>query len=216
MGGNFLGGAVALLYFLMFQLCGVTLAACFLNKERRYTQMILGSAAGSVLLMWLPSLWAFLFSFSITAHVLALISLLMLTVGAVFLKRPKLLPNDFPGKRKAFYRAERTLLLPLGLWLLFVFLVLHSFRYQNGETMHLRRHEYAPRVHHEYRGTEDISTHVFHFAGREAFVSVLVGQHFFKPIFARCAAALCVCAADAFCRGAGVFRRTSFLATLAA
>ena len=37
MGGNFLGGAVALLYFLMFQLCGVTLAACFLNKERRYT-----------------------------------------------------------------------------------------------------------------------------------------------------------------------------------
>ena len=51
MGGNFLGGAVALLYFLMFQLCGVTLAACFLNKERRYTQMILGSAAGSVLLM---------------------------------------------------------------------------------------------------------------------------------------------------------------------
>ena len=56
MGGNFLGGAVALLYFLMFQLCGVTLAACFLNKERRYTQMILGSAAGSVLLMWLPSL----------------------------------------------------------------------------------------------------------------------------------------------------------------
>lgn len=72
MGGNFLGGAVALLYFLMFQLCGVTLAACFLNKERRYTQRILGSAAGSVLLMWLPSLWAFLFSFSITAHVLAL------------------------------------------------------------------------------------------------------------------------------------------------
>lgn len=133
MGGNFLGGAVALLYFLMFQLCGVTLAACFLNKERRYTQMILGSAAGSVLLMWLPSLWAFLFSFSITAHVLALISLLLLTVGAVFLKRPKLLPNDFPGKHKAFCRAERTLLLPLGLWLLFVFLVLHSFRYQNGE-----------------------------------------------------------------------------------
>ena len=43
MGGNFLGGAVALLYFLMFQLCGVTLAACFLNKERRYTQMILGA-----------------------------------------------------------------------------------------------------------------------------------------------------------------------------
>ena len=206
MGGNFLGGAVALLYFLMFQLCGVTLAACFLNKERRYTQMILGSAAGSVLLMWLPSLWAFLFSFSITAHVLALISLLLLTVGAVFLKRPKLLPNDFPGKHKAFCRAERTLLLPLGLWLLFVFLVLHSFRYQNGEI-------WSSQCTY---GDMSIPAHVFHFAGREAFVSVLVGQHFFKPIFARCAAALCVCAADAFCRGAGVFRRTSFLAMLAA
>ena len=30
-------------------------------------------------------------------------------IFAVFLKRPKLLPNDFPGKRKAFYRAERKL-----------------------------------------------------------------------------------------------------------
>ena len=133
----------------------------------------------------------------------------MLTVGAVFLKRPKLLPNDFPGKRKAFYRAERTLLLPLGLWLLFVFFGAAQLplpkRRDLVEPMHLRRHEYAPRVHHEYRGTEDISTHVFHFAGREAFVSVLVGQHFFKPIFARCAAALCVCAADAFLPGRRCF-----------
>ena len=218
MGGNFLGGAVALLYFLMFQLCGVTLAACFLNKERRYTQMILGSAAGSVLLMWLPSLWAFLFSFSITAHVLALISLLLLTVGAVFLKRPKLLPNDFPGKHKAFCRAERTLLLPLSLWLLFVFLVLHSFRYQNGEIWSSQC-TYGDMSMHLGFITSIAEQKTFppiYFAGREAFVSVLVGQHFFKLIFARCAAALCVCAADAFCRGAGVFRRTSFLAMLAA
>ena len=35
MGGNFLGGAVALLYFLMFQLCGVTLAAAIYTNDSR-------------------------------------------------------------------------------------------------------------------------------------------------------------------------------------
>ena len=151
MGGNFLDGAVALLYFLMFQLCGVTLAACFLNKERRYTQMILGSAAGSVLLMWLPSLWAFLFSFSITAHVLALISLPCRTHTA------------FAARLVAAVRVFGAAQLPL------------PKRRDLVEPMHLRRHEHALRVHHEYRGAEDISAHVFHFTGRETFVSVLVG-----------------------------------------
>lgn len=133
MGGNFWGGAVSLLYFLIFQVCGVTLSSCFLKKERRYIRVILGSTAGSVLLMWLPALWAFVFSFSITAHISALVTLLLLTAGAWLWKRPQIFPDNFSGTLKAFVRTKRILIVPLVLWALFAFLVLHSFRYQDGE-----------------------------------------------------------------------------------
>ena len=131
MHGDFLGGAAALLYFLAFQVCGVLLAACFFKNERRWVQAVLGSAAGSVLLMWLPALWAFAFGFSLAAHLLALALLLLLTALALWRRRPAL---RVPKKTAAaFFRAERALLVPALLWLVFAGLLLHSFRYQDGE-----------------------------------------------------------------------------------
>ena len=131
MHGDFLGGAAALLYFLAFQVCGVLLAACFFKNERRWVQAVLGSAAGSVLLMWLPALWAFAFGFSRAAHLLALALLLLLTALALWRRRPAL---RVPKKTAAaFFRTERALLVPALLWLVFAGLLLHSFRYQDGE-----------------------------------------------------------------------------------
>ena len=131
MHGDFLGGAAALLYFLAFQVCGVLLAACFFKNERRWVQAVLGSAAGSVLLMWLPALWAFAFGFSLAAHLLALALLLLLTALALWRRRPAL---RVPKKTAAaFFRTERALLVPALLWLVFAGLLLHSFRYQDGE-----------------------------------------------------------------------------------
>ena len=104
MHGDFPGGAAALLYFLAFQVCGVLLAACFFKNERRWVQAVLGSAAGSVLLMWLPALWAFAFDFSLAAHLLALALLLLLTALALWRRRPAL---RVPKKTAAaFFRAE--------------------------------------------------------------------------------------------------------------
>lgn len=131
MSGSFFGGVLALLYFLVFQACGVLLAASFFKKERRCVCVLLGSAAGSVLLMWLPALCAFPLGFTVSAHLLALVPLLLLTGFAVFRRRPRL---SLSGEAvAAFLRAERWLCVPLLLWLLFAGLLLHSFRYQDGE-----------------------------------------------------------------------------------
>ena len=74
MGGNFFGGALALLYFLVFQICGCVLTSCFLKRERFFARVILGSTVGSVLFMWLPVLFAFLFDFTVLSHALAVIN----------------------------------------------------------------------------------------------------------------------------------------------
>lgn len=131
MGGSFLGGVLATAYFLIFQVCGVCLAACFFKGERRHVQVILGSAAGSVLLMWLPALWAFPLGFTALAHLLALAVLLTLTGLAVWRRRPQLRAQK--GVASAFFKKEWALLLPLGLWLVFAGVLLHGFRYQDGE-----------------------------------------------------------------------------------
>lgn len=130
MGGSFFGGAAALGYFLIFQLCGVLLCACFFKRERRAVQVLLGSAAGSVLLMWLPALFAFFLGFTMAAHLSALILLLLLTALAVWKRRP---PQRFSGGDAVrFLRRSPWLLVPLALLLVFSVLVLHSFRFENG------------------------------------------------------------------------------------
>ena len=109
MHGDFLGGAAALLYFLAFQVCGVLLAACFFKNERRWVQAVLGSAAGSVLLMWLPALWAFAFGFSLAAHLLALALLLLLTALALWRRRPALrVPKKTAAPRQRGKRKPKT------------------------------------------------------------------------------------------------------------
>ena len=131
MHGDFFGGVLALLYFLAFQACGMLLAACFFKTERRYVRAVLGSAVGSVLLMWLPALWAFALGFSVWAHLLALALLLLVTALALWRRRPALrVPR---GLAAAFVKKEWGLLVPALLWFVFAGLLLHSFRVQDGE-----------------------------------------------------------------------------------
>jgi len=70
MAGNLLGTA----YFLFFQISGVLLAQFLLKKKNAATILLFGSVSGSVLMQWLPALYAFIFDFTITAHILALAS----------------------------------------------------------------------------------------------------------------------------------------------
>jgi len=131
MSGSLMGGVWALLYFLLFQVCGVVLAGCFFEQERFYKRVILGSAAGSVLLMWLPVLFAFLSDFTVLSHILAAVLLIVLTGAAFLRKKPTLLPSA--RAVSAFLRVEWGLLIPFALWLVYAGLLLHSFRMVDGE-----------------------------------------------------------------------------------
>lgn len=66
-GGNLLGT----LYFLFFQIAGIILTQYLLRNKDFITRLLCGSVLGSVMLQWLPALFAFIFGFSFTAHMLA-------------------------------------------------------------------------------------------------------------------------------------------------
>lgn len=79
--GSFLGNLTGFLYFTVFILGGITIFQHLFKNLSFLTRIWLGSVAGTVLLMWLPIAFAFIFGFNILSHVLALIVLL---AGAVF------------------------------------------------------------------------------------------------------------------------------------
>lgn len=76
MFGSTLGNISGTLYFLYFQLAGIFIMAHLLKKEGPLTRLLLGSVTGSLLLQWLPILFAFFFDFSLTGHILALLAAL--------------------------------------------------------------------------------------------------------------------------------------------
>lgn len=82
MFGSVLGNLLGTLYFLYFQIVGILVMWCILKKESPFVRLLLGSATGSVLLQWVPVLFAFVFDFTILSHVLALVAMLPLLVWA--------------------------------------------------------------------------------------------------------------------------------------
>ncbi len=71
MFGSALGNICGLLYFVYFQLAGICIMTTYLKKEGPLTRLLLGSVTGSLLLQWLPALFALVFDFGFTAHILA-------------------------------------------------------------------------------------------------------------------------------------------------
>lgn len=77
-------------YLLIYLLCGCLIIRALLPHKSVVVRIWLGCALGILLLMWLPMLLAFVFSFSIKAHLLALIPLAVLTGGCfIFLRDRK-------------------------------------------------------------------------------------------------------------------------------
>ena len=72
MYGSVLGNLLGTLYFLYFQIVGILVMSKLLKKESPLTKALLGSVTGSVLLQWIPVLFAFFFDFTILSHMLAL------------------------------------------------------------------------------------------------------------------------------------------------
>ena len=82
-GGNGVTGAVlAVGYYALFLGSGMYIGRRLLCKERYsiVMQYLVGSVAGVLALQWFPLLFAFVFDFSMTAHVLALLLQVVLCV----------------------------------------------------------------------------------------------------------------------------------------
>lgn len=77
---------IASLYLAAYLFCGMMIVECLLPRLPVLSRVWVGLSLGLLLLMWLPALLAFAFTFGWTAHLLALIPLAGLTAGAYFLR----------------------------------------------------------------------------------------------------------------------------------
>lgn len=87
--GSFGGNISGTIYFLYFQLIGFLIAGIVLSQKDAVTRILCGSVLGSVLLQWIPSLFAFLFDFSVTAHMAAALFCGVITVVLFFIQKPR-------------------------------------------------------------------------------------------------------------------------------
>lgn len=85
--GTLLGNLSGFLYFTIFILGGITVSQHFFKNLSFLTRIWLGCVLGTVLLMWLPIAFSFIFGFNILSHVLALITLLILSVVSVLVAK---------------------------------------------------------------------------------------------------------------------------------
>lgn len=76
-------------YCLVFLFCGMFISRCLLPALRPQARAYIGLCLGLLMMMWLPALAAFLFTFSVAAHLAALVPLLLLTGGAYLARSRK-------------------------------------------------------------------------------------------------------------------------------
>ena len=121
--GSFSGNLIGTLYFLYFQAAGILLVSILLKKESFFTRFLIGSITGSVLLQWLPILFAFFADFTVLSHLLALLPVLPVFVLS-FQKR-----NAFSGMTTGCRRqliSHAPFLVILLIFMLFWCYLLHT------------------------------------------------------------------------------------------
>ena len=119
------------LYAAPYFICGIQMLSWLLPGERALIRLWLGSVLGLLLLMWLPALTAFVFSFSQTGH-LAALALLALLMPLARLARDKCRkPRGFEEEDRQDAKALLYVALPLTLlagWLQYT----HNLLPQDG------------------------------------------------------------------------------------
>ncbi|MDD3333922.1 MAG: hypothetical protein PHI98_00250 [Eubacteriales bacterium] len=92
---------ISILYLLLFLCCGIVMTRLLLPRLRPLIRVYLGLSLGVLLLMWLPVLWAYAVSFTLTAHWLAAATLAALMAPCWVLRdRREALPFDSAEKRR--------------------------------------------------------------------------------------------------------------------
>lgn len=94
--GFAIGNISGTIYFFFFQLIGFLLSSLFLSKKNFITRILCGSVLGSVLLQWIPALFAFIFQFSVKAHIAAALFCTFAAAILFYLKKPQENLFSFP------------------------------------------------------------------------------------------------------------------------
>ena len=101
-------------YFAVYLLAGYALIRDLLPGQRLPVRVWLGAALGIVLMMWLPALLAFACTFSVKAHMLALLPLCAVVLGVhFFLRNKKTAPRPFDADDRRLLILLACVALPL-------------------------------------------------------------------------------------------------------
>lgn len=104
---------LAILYLLFFLTGGCLITRLLFKRMRPLVRIYLGLSVGVLLLMWLPVLWAYAFTFDMLSHALALLSLAALCAAA-WLARDKRSAKPFDEKEKRALVQLAVMVLPLA------------------------------------------------------------------------------------------------------
>ena len=118
-------------YLALYILCGILSIRWLLPGQKPLIRIWLGSTLGLFYLMWLPALVAFVYSFSLIGHLVAIIPLLLLSLAAYLLRDKMTLLQSFGNED--LKDAKILLLIALPLTLLGGYLqYTHNLRPING------------------------------------------------------------------------------------
>ena len=124
--GSAFGNILGTLYFLLFQCVGFLYIKRIFPKKGLLFHLLTGSVSGSVLLQWIPALFAFFFGFSMTAHIMALLFVVIcLVLLYVFYHPATAVSSTAPTKdyQQLLRRNYAFLLLAGGTFVLFCILL---------------------------------------------------------------------------------------------
>jgi len=102
-----------ILYFLVFEVCGMGIVHFLLPRVRPIARGWLGLCLGLALMMWLPALFAFLLKFTVAAHLCALLLIFLLTGGAWYFRQKGVESAAFSDADKQLGRMLLSVALPL-------------------------------------------------------------------------------------------------------
>lgn len=103
---------IALVYLLVYLLCGNACIRFLLPRHRPLNRLWLGTSLGLLLEMWLPALCAFFMRFSVRGHLVALALLAVVTLLCYFL-RDKHAPRTWDGGESTLLRQLLLIVIPL-------------------------------------------------------------------------------------------------------
>ena len=168
MYGSFLGGLAAIAMLVFFQLCGICVSCQVFREESSGVRLLIGSVIGSVSLQWFPALAAFVFGFTIPAHLIAVALAAAAAAGSLLISkrrgRDTGLSLGVLKEGAAAFSRHKFLFFVLAVLALFCYLVLHSFRTQDG------------RVYSSQATYGDMSMHL-------SFITSLTRQGTFPPFY---------------------------------